>query len=149
MKILNYTTEVAAAKSVGEIQALLAAHKCQAILCEFDDKGNVTALSFRIRGPFGMMSYRLPSNVDKVAAVIFRAPGIPQRLRTREQACRVAWRILKDWTEAQLAIIQAQMVTLEQVFLPYAQNADGVTVYESLSANSFAGLALPEGRPSE
>lgn len=144
MKILNYTTEVDAAKSLGEIQALLARHKCQAILSEFDEKGAVKALSFRIRGPFGLMSYRLPANVGEVEKVLYKAAGVERRYRTREQAERVAWRILKDWTEAQLALVQISMATMEQVFLPYAQSPDGQTVYEKFTAEKFGGLALPE-----
>jgi len=31
------------------------------------------------------------------------------KYRTREHAARVAWRICKDWIEAQLAIVDAEM----------------------------------------
>ncbi len=131
-------------KSVGEIQKCLARHRCQAILSEYDEKGEILALSFRIKGPFGIMSYRLPANVPKVyAAMCKRDSGVPPRYRTQAQAVRVAWRILKDWTEAQLAIIAAEMASLEQVFLPYAQDAEGNTFYEKISAGGFAGLTLP------
>ncbi len=37
----------------------------------------------------------------------------------------MAWRIIKDWVEAQTAIIQAGMVTLTQVFLPYLETTPG------------------------
>ncbi|WP_189339127.1 hypothetical protein [Williamsia muralis] len=42
------------------------------------------------------------------------------KYQTPEHALRVAWRITKDWVEAQLAIIETQMVTPAQVF-PRAQ----------------------------
>ena len=53
---------------------------------------------------------------------------IPPKMRTKEQATRVAWRIVKDWLAAQLAMIEAGLVDLEEVFLPYAQNQAGRTV---------------------
>lgn len=81
--------------------------------------------------------------------VINRDKRIPSRLRTREQASRVAWRVIKDWLEAQLAMIKAEMVTIDQVFLPYAQNEAGVTLYESLEAGQFKGLALGFGEANQ
>lgn len=146
MSILNYTTTIAVDKTVSEIQKLLAGARAQAVLTEYDTEGVLTAISFRVMCPYGMMSFRLPANVDKIFAVVLRSGKIPKWNRTREQASRVAWRIIKDWLEAQLALIQAEMVTLEQVFLPYAQNGAGVTVYESLQAGQFNGLALPATR---
>ena len=62
------------------------------------------------------------------------------------EAARVAWRIIKDWLEAQLALVSAELADLEQVFLPYAQNGAGVTLYEALKAGQFNGLALPSTR---
>lgn len=143
MSILNYTTTISVDKTVGEIQRMLAGARAQAVLTEYDPKGILTAISFRVNGPYGMMSFRLPANVDKVFAVVCRSTKIPRSNRTREQAARVSWRIIKDWLEAQLALIQAEMVTLEQVFLPYAQNGTGETVFETLQATRFTGLALP------
>jgi hypothetical protein len=56
----------------------------------------------------------------------------------------VAWRITKDWVEAQLAIIESQMVTTAQVFLPYAVTSNGQTLYEYIGQNTQ--LLLGEGK---
>ncbi|HEY0792245.1 MAG TPA: hypothetical protein VGD78_14365, partial [Chthoniobacterales bacterium] len=120
--ILNYTTTIGVEQTVAEITRLLAQAKAQAILTEFDE-GMVSALSFRIKTEFGVLTFRLPARVEQVYRVLARNPKIPPRLRTKDQAARVAWRIIKDWLEAQLAMIEAGLVDLEQVFLPYAQNA--------------------------
>lgn len=61
---------------------------------------------------------------------------------TTEQAARVGWRIIKDWIEAQLALVQTQMVTLDQVFLPYARTNTGETVYQRYIGAGMAGLAI-------
>lgn len=143
MAILNYTTQISAEKTVSEIQSMLAKAKAQAIMTEYDE-GVLSALSFRILTVAGVMTFRLPANIQKIYQVIARDKRITPKLRTREQAARVAWRIVKDWLEAQLAIVTAEMVDLEQVFLPYAQGPDGVTLYESLKDRRFSGLALPD-----
>lgn len=44
---------------------------------------------------------------------------VEKRYLTLEQANRVAWRIAHDWLRAQLAIIDAGMVTLPEVMFPY------------------------------
>ena len=69
--------------------------------------------------------------VEAVCQVIQKDRKIPPRLRTPEQGQRVAWRIVKDWLEAQLAIIDPEMVTLDQVMLPYMRSADGSTFYDA------------------
>lgn len=50
---------------------------------------------------------------------------------TRAQAERVAWRVIKDWIAAQLAIVETQMVELDQVMLPYLHVDGDRTLYES------------------
>lgn len=133
MAIKNYTTSISAEKTVMEIQKALASHKAKAVLTEYDDEGVVTHVSFKIETPHGLMPFRLPANVDGVQACLHRNRQVPNRLKTREQAARVAWRIVKDWVEAQLAIVEAEMVDMVEVFLPYAQGEDGRTLYEKFS----------------
>ena len=140
MGLLNYTTTVPAERTVAEIQSKLAKAGAHQILHEYES-GTVSALSFRINTKFGEMAFRLPANISAVEAVL-RKGRRPFKPMT-EQAARVGWRILKDWVEAQLALIETGMVSVEQVFLPYAQNSAGQTVYEALLEKKFTGLALP------
>lgn len=142
MALLNYTTSISAEKTVSEIQSKLAKSGAHQILHEYDGFGNVNALSFRIQTKFGEMAFRLPANISAVEAVLKRQFR-RGRFVTREQATKVGWRILKDWVEAQLALIETGMVSIEQVFLPYAQNELGQTIYEALVEKRFSGLALP------
>jgi hypothetical protein len=142
MSILNFSTTIEVSKTVGEISAMLAKAKAAAILTELEG-GFVSAISFRINTEFGILTFRLPANTQRVYQTIVRDRRIPPRIRTREQAARVAWRILKDWLEAQLAMIEVGLVDLEQVFLPYAQNENGQTVYEAMKSQRFSNL-LPD-----
>jgi hypothetical protein len=146
MAILNYTTTISVEKTASEISMLLAKAKASTVLTEYDDKV-LSAVSFKIPTGCGIMSFRLPANIHRIYVAIARDMKIPAKLRTKEQAARVAWRIVKDWLEAQLAIVAAGIAVVEQVFLPYAQNQQGQTVYEALKAGSFSGLALPSPTP--
>jgi hypothetical protein len=49
----------------------------------------------------------------------------------------VSWCIVKDWVEAQMAIVDTNMVQLEQVFLPYVIAPDGRTLYERIRNTQF------------
>jgi hypothetical protein len=142
--LLNYTTEIAAEKSVGEIQRKLAMAGAHQVLHGYDEEGNLSELSFRIKTQFGDMAFRMPANVQAVQAILqrqFRSGR--SRFTSREHATKVAWRILKDWVEAQLALFRTGQVTIEQLFLAYAQDKEGRTIYETLVDQKFRGLALP------
>ena len=146
--ILNYSTKVAAERTIGEITKLLAQAKAQAILTELEE-GRVSAISFRIVTEFGFLTFRLSARIEAVYRVLVQSREIPAKLRAHDQAARVARRIVKDWLEAQLAMVRAGLVDLEQVFLPYAQDAHGNTLYERMRSQGFSGLRLEDGpKPS-
>ena len=126
MPLLNYTTKVEVYATVGAIQSLLVKHGAMKIMQDYDDKGHLTALTFLIDTPFGMQVIRLPANVDAVHAVLKR-----QKVRCdREQAERAAWRIVKDWVEAQMAILESEMVQMDEIFLPYMVGNNGQTIFQ-------------------
>lgn len=129
MPILNYTTTVPASRSLGEIQERLAAHGADAVTIRYVEREPV-ALTFTLRTKLGEQTYRLPADIDHMAVLLDR---IPRATKTRAQATRVAWRIIKDWVEAQLALIEARQASLDQIMLPYAEvpNGGGTTVYEA------------------
>jgi hypothetical protein len=137
MPLLNYTTSVSVDKTVGEIQKCLAVHGAKAILCEYDDKGHVIALSFKVSAGQQELVFRLPSDWRPVLTLLERDRKVPRSFRTPEQALRVSWRIVKDWVEAQMAIVDTKMVHLEQVFLPYVIMPDGRTLYERVRDARF------------
>lgn len=59
-----------------------------------------------------------------------------------EQAERTAWKIIQDWVEVQMSMIQTGQAETLQVFLPYVFDGKK-TYYQALSESKFAGL-LPE-----
>lgn len=141
MPILNYTTSIAVEKTTGEIQGKLARSGAQAVMTEYDSEHVLCALSFRMMCSGIMVSFRLPAQIDRIYVLLQRDDKVPRKLKTRDQAARVAWRIIKDWIEAQLAIVEAEQAEMVEVFLPYAQNpATGKTLFEQLSNDQFALL---------
>ena len=143
--IANYTTKVQVSKTVNEITELLRAARVSSITTEQDINGNVIAIGFRHETEWGLMSPVLRANVEGVYDFLKQAEGIPWKLQCREQAERTAWRNVLAWLDAQLALWQAGQVSLEQVFLPYARDSCGVTVYERFRERKFSGLLqLPD-----
>lgn len=140
MPILNYTTTISAEKTASEIQQKLAKARATAILCEYDPEGVMCAMSFRIETGHGVLHFRLPAQIDGVLAALKKNKKVSNRLKTRQQATNVAWRVLKDWIEAQLAIVEAGMADMVEVFLPYAQSSRGITVYQAFAENGMKAL---------
>lgn len=135
MPLLNYTTSIKTEKTVSEIQAKLVKAGARAILYDYDDTGAIVALSFKLNINGTEAAFRLPTEWRPVLQLLNNDPKVPIRLKSNEQALRVAWRIVKDWVEAQLAIIETKMVKTEQVFLPYMVTGSGKTLYETIKDN--------------
>jgi hypothetical protein len=135
---LNYTTSIAAMKTVGECILRLAEHGASAIGTTYE-KGRPAGLQFAIETPHGMRNYALPVNVtgtQKSLERAYRERRVPRAAMSREQAERVSWRVLKDWLEAQLALIEAGVAEMPQVMLPYLLvGLDGETVYSRYLEN--------------
>lgn len=146
MKILNYTTEISVDKTSSEIQEILRKAKATAVLTEFNDHGILTHISFKINTKHGLIPLRLPANIDKVYAVLLKGKNTNHHsfdaYKLKEQAARVAWRIIKVWLDAQLALTQTDMVEFEQVFLSYIQSPSGKTVYELFYDNGMKSLGF-------
>lgn len=144
MGILNYTTKIAVEKTISEIHGILVKHKAKSVRTDYNSDSRPVAILFLIETEFGDQSFRLPSNVDGVWRVMVRQweagklRTLSRRQLTHQQAERVAWRITKDWVEAQMAIVEANIVSVDQVMLPYLQMADGNTLYEAVKAGRYA-----------
>ena len=156
MALLNYTTKKEASETIGEIQKILSQYDVSGIMTEYEGR-QVSSVAFKMIVGGRIMAFRLPCNWRAVQAVLteqnanrgYRRGQYGGKYKQKriddsdEHAIRVAWRIIKDWVEAQMALIQVHMAPLEQVFLPFAQDHQGTTLYEQLRENRFQGLALP------
>ena len=139
MAILNYTTTVDAFKTVSEIEYILLKHRAKSIMKNYEGEA-ITGLSFLIDTGIQQIPVRLPVKVDECLKVLKKEKRENPRTQikdTREQAERVAWRILKDWIEAQMALLDIEMVRFEEIFLPYIEIPGGQTIYERLEEKQF------------
>lgn len=147
MPTLNYTTKVPVSRTVGEVQAMLAAHGANAVAVRYDD-GSPVGVSFVLPTPHGERAFTLPVDVPAVLRLLaeqartgaLRSAAPRGGWATPEHAARVAWRVVKDWLEAQLAVIDAQMATLDQVMLPYLHVDGEVTLYQRYLEREQAAL---------
>ncbi len=145
-KLLNYTTSIESSKTINEIMVILGKNGAKAILIDYDSDGCISGLSFKIESSQGSeLAIKLPVNYQSVLKILDRQ-NVLRSYRTKEQSLRVAWRILKHWIEAQMAIRQCEMVTMEQIFLPYLIVKNGRTLYETMVDSHFQ---LTEGKREE
>jgi hypothetical protein len=87
----------------------------------------------------------LPARVEKAQAVLKQQweEGLISHKRGKEntygydQAYRVAWRNILDWVQAQMALLEIGMAKMEEVFLPYMQDRQGVTFFERMEKQDF------------
>lgn len=157
MPLLNYTTAVPASRSISEITQMLQDGGASHIMLKTGTEREVTAVSFVLQNTaFGSVSYTIPANVGAVILAVNaqiedetdrqrRTKRYKRKIPTglfnnKAQAERIAWRISKDWLEAQLALATVGSAKLEQIMLPFA-NVAGGNFYECLV--SRGSLALP------
>lgn len=134
MAIKNYTTSIDVYKSLGEIQGALASHGARKIMVDYDGAGKPTGVMFGIDTPDGPRGFCLPANVEGVRGVFSR-----QKVKAPAgQAERTAWRNVRDWVMAQMAIIEAGQVDMEEVFFPYLTDGRGRTLYQLYQGGKLA-----------
>jgi hypothetical protein len=141
---LNYSTTVPASRTMAEVQDILVRAGADAVATRYVDHQPV-GVTFMLATPAGTQSFALPVNVDAVHKILVEQSKagqlgrkIPKKVVTsREHATRVAWRVAKDWLLAQLAIIEAGMVNLDQVMLPYLLVEGSTTLYDQYQARAL------------
>lgn len=133
--IKDYTTIKSPEETISEIQRLLSQYNVSAMMTEYDGR-QVASVSFRIDISGKQFSFQLPCNWRGVLQ-IFKDEGlrnVKHKDKSLEnQAIRTAWRLIYHWVDAQLALVEVGMVTIPQVFLPYAVMKDGRTLSEHVA----------------
>jgi hypothetical protein len=150
--IANYTTKVPVQTTVAQVSAMLADAGAGQVMHHYGNDRKIAGVSFSLPGTHGVRAYTLPVNVAGVQRVLSaertagRLPG-GAKAASEEQAARVAWRIAREWLLVQLALVQAQMVTLDQVMLPYLHvdtdsSGAAVTLYERYAERENLALTV-------
>lgn len=131
MGIRNYTSTVAAHRSIAQIQKRLAAHGARRSAIDYDD-GEPVAITFTMVIAGGPVQYRLAPDVGGMLKAMEQDSSVPAHMCTEAQAKRTSWKNELDWLHAQLAKVAANQARLEQLLLGYAVTDNGETFYERL-----------------
>jgi len=161
MFLKNYTSNVPVSQTIYRIQQVLIKCGASSITMEYGTTpGEVAAVHFTIPGATGNIKIRLPADKDKATDALWvdyvdgekltadgaRLAWNPRKKKIKadfhEQGARTAWKIVQDWVEVQMSMIQMRQADTLQVFLPYV--FDGTrTYYQALKESNFRGM-LPE-----
>jgi hypothetical protein len=156
MFLKNYTSEVPVSQTIYRIEQVLIQCGVTAIAKDYGLGAKVVAITFKVDGPDGHpMAIRLPANEAAAQEALWKDyigddllpdgklkwPSRKRRTKEsfKDQGERTAWRIVKDWVEVQMSMIQCGQADILQVFLPYVFDGK-VTYYQALKEAKFAGL---------
>jgi hypothetical protein len=151
MALKNYTSTVSAMKSIGYIERKLVSNGARQIMKEYDSVGRAECISFVIEVKGRDVPFKLPAKIDACERVLLSMRGPRAREETLkkvgEQAERTAWKILSDWVDAQMAMIELAQVEVLEVFMPYIYDpAKRQTLFEVMKEKGFRGfLPAPKG----
>lgn len=143
MSLFMETTKIEASRTVAEIQELLGRYGCAGVMTLYENN-EVKAVCFQIMFLDKSMAFKLPCRWEAIYNVMRKDIKRPRegKLENLEaQAKRVAWRQILRWVEAQLALVETDMVKIQEVFLPYVQvDLTGRTLYQQIEDKGFKML---------
>ena len=129
-RLTKAETRVSYEKTVNEIQKHLIKAGAKKIVFDYDDAQLPFNITFSYPTKQGNILFSLPIRFQGINNIL-----VKQKISFRTgdlQPINTAWRIMKDWIISQLAIVDAQMAELPEVFLPYAVTKTGETLYDKM-----------------
>lgn len=119
-----------------KIQKILSTHGARKISYEYDIHGKVIGLTFEIVINNNPASIKLPARLENVSMIMFREVLSEISESKRDQVYRTAWANIRDWIDAQMAMIDTNMVVIEEIFMPYLYDPNSnITYFEHVKAN--------------
>ena len=141
--IKNYTSQVPVSRSVQHIEDRLVKHGAKNIL-KLYEKQKLIGIAFIISVNERDMPFRLPARIDRVEKNLRNAILRPRKGtldRVADQAERTAWRLLADWIDVQMSLIELDQVELLEVFMPYIyDHSKEKTFFEKMKENGFKNM---------
>ena len=153
----NYTSAVPITHTIYRIEQVLIRCGVLGIMKEYGLNGKVVAITFKVEAEPQNLTIRLPADEEKATEALWleyvdgdklapegdRIVSWNRKKKKKadfgDQGARTAWKIIQDWVEVQMSMIQLKQADLLQVFLPYV--FDGrQTFYQALKEAKFAGL---------
>lgn len=138
--IKNYTSEVSSVKSVNHIEQRLVENGAKNISKLYLDK-RLNGIAFVISVNGSDISFRLPARIDRVENRLssrIKRPRKGTMDKIAAQAERTAWRLLADWVDIQMSLIELDQVEFVEVFMPYIYNhVKEQTFFEQIKKDGF------------
>jgi hypothetical protein len=149
MTLKNYTTGIDVNKTIMEIESLLVRFGAKSVYKEYTGS-RISALMFVVEKKGNKIPFRLPTSIEKARgaiALIVKEKKLPQRYLSEplqtEQGERVMWRIIKDWVESQLSLIELNYADAVKILLPYAYDyGEKKTMYQKFIENTDKYIAI-------
>lgn len=151
MTIRNYTTQISTEKTIMEIEQILVKFGARGILKEYEGS-KVSALMFYLIKDNQKIPFKIPMSIEKSRTVIKKAVEekklaykyLNEPLRS-EQGERVTWRIIKDWIDSQLSLLEINFADAIEILLPYAYDSvENKTMYQKFIENKSKYIALEQ-----
>src|SRR5213083_1226287 len=119
MPLKNYTSE--GRGTFEKIQNILAVHGANKIMYDYNTDGTLKAITFGFDINGQQAGFRLPALVENVTEILYGGTDRYGRTKKitnsqRDQAYKTAWANIRDWIDAQMALVDTRQVKLEQVF---------------------------------
>jgi hypothetical protein len=129
--IKNYTSSVSSEKSVSQIEITLVRHGAKNIFKTYEDKSlNGIAFTMPINGKD--IPFKIPArtaNIEKRMLSSIKKPRKGTIDKIKQQSARTAWKILLEWVQIQMTLIDMDQADFMEVFMPY--------IYDSKSQQTF------------
>lgn len=120
--IKNYTSQVTVNSSVQHIEDCLVKHGAKNILKTYNQNKSLSGIAFIVNVNDNDVPFKLPSRVERVEKKLMslvKRPRSGTKQLTKAQAERTAWKLLSDWVDIQMSLIDLDQVELTEVFMPY------------------------------
>lgn len=157
MFLKNYTSAVPVHQTIHRIEATLIKCGVNGIMKEYGPNSAVAAITFHIKLAENPVTIRLPVDVNRALEALWLDYAGTDKLTPdgnrlawnnskkkvkadfRDQAERTAWKIVQDWVEVQMSMIQMKQADFQEVFLPYIHDGNE-TFYNRLKSTGFRAL---------
>jgi hypothetical protein len=115
----------------------------------YDENKKINGIWFVMPTGEKEIPYKLPVRLAECEVVLKNNLGRRVRPETikkiPQQAERTAWKILSDWVEAQMAMVELSQIEITEVFLSYIYDQkNDQTFYEKIKKNNFKNLLTYE-----
>jgi len=157
----NYTSSVPVSETIARIEKLLIRCGVKSIEKEYDPHAQICAVRFKLETEDGkIMPVRIPVNEDQAlqslwlnyadgerltedgSRLLYDSYKKKRRADFSQQAARTAWRLMQDWIEVQMSMIQLKQADKLEVFMPFVWNGTE-SFYQRIKNNGYRAL-LPE-----